>query len=186
MMLELLNLNSTYVLAKERVTMGTGPVLIGHCQKCHEPIGELSQEEFDFIVFEADRPLLCFDCDPVEAESIFSFFQKLSPGEFLHLGDVSLELREDELGHGNLFPARAHDAHARACLSSSTYLNRNTKNRVLFTDMREGYPCRVCEGEGVTTTGRISVPCSFCDGEGKVTTAIFLPLWLVGGVREDA
>jgi len=156
------------------------------CTRCGKRMGVMSEEEFIAIVMGDGDCGLCFDCDPDSAATTPSLFWQWKEGDVFEIEGLRMEVYGGVLEFASVVQSHAH-ARARARgLSSYTKVNRALHNHVLLADGTVGYPCRVCEGKGEFTTGRITVACSFCDGEGFVVTEVVLPAWIIGlGCEND-
>lgn len=119
------------------------------CPRCRQPMGDVSGEEFREIVVCDGEFGLCFDCDPDSASTVPSLFWQWEEGDCFVIGGNEFWVEKRANSNTSLLwlsHARVR-APARSCLSSSTNLNKTTKNEHL--DNRRvpqvnGYACSDC------------------------------------------
>jgi hypothetical protein len=168
---------------KEYVKMCADVLFNVECEACGQPMAELDQDEFYWLMIMGSGAGQCFTCHPARATMKPDLFLGKEEGDFFQIDDIGLMVEDGEFKMAPHALAQAHDAIALLSLSSSTYLNSplsKTANEKGF----ELAVCRVCEGDGKQfgQYGHIET-CERCGGRGLVETAIFIPSWLVGIAR---
>jgi len=154
-------------------------VYVCECDRCHKPMGGVTQEELNHIASSMGDGL-CFDCDPDSAATTPSIFWQWQKEDVFVIDDQKFFVTFDEKNIEPFGLARAHDASASARLSSYTYLNRNPRNSALLGSGEEVGVCVKCAGKGYYDARGDEWTCNVCDGAGTVTTAILLPSWVLG------
>ena len=147
------------------------------CASCGRSVGNMSRDEFYEFV---NGSGLCFDCDPDSAETTPSIFWHWAAGELITIGDsvfcVAANRKEIvEVGYSH-----AHERARARGLSSSTKVNTNEHNVMLFVDGVERKTCPLCRGLGYYPEFWENSVCGGCDGIGSIETAIILPTWVLG------
>lgn len=161
-------------------------VLSISCRECGGKMGEIDQGELNHLMNSQSDGPICFSCEPIIASHRPEMFKGLIDGDVIDIDDTGFVVRDERLEFVVAPRASAHARGARACLSSSTYLNSLLRNRSVLSGMVEIKTCEECFGQGEVTMYSGIVPCDLCDGLGVRESAIVIPLWLLSGVVENA
>jgi len=151
-----------------------------HCKQCGESMGVFVEDELIHLMLDGIDNALCFDCDPDSSATTPNIFWQWREGDSFTIGGEIFEVWALPKRAAELVLTRAHDAHARAHLSSYTYLNRIAKNSAILASGEGIGVCVKCAGKGYYDARGDEWTCNVCDGVGTVTTAILLPSWILG------
>jgi hypothetical protein len=155
------------------------------CDSCWRSQGLVSLDEFQMFGGEEGAINLCFDCEQSGASTVPGLFWQWQEGDVFVLGDVRLEVS------GNTYPgkpllrvthARDH-AHARSCLSSSTYLHKTAiKNGGEVQETDTHWPCSECHN-GWLWPKENGWKCDRCSYFGPKIRKIVIPSWILEPAR---
>lgn len=161
-------------------------LLVVSCRECRLEMGQVDEAELKMLIRENERGPICFNCEPYPAMVSPEIYWQASDGDKIMIDDDVFTWEDGLMKPSSRARGDARGERARACLSSSTYLNETNKNRAIFANGEERAFCKKCGGFGSIGTVYGPVKCLDCDGLGWIETAIFLPAWIIGGEVKNA
>jgi hypothetical protein len=153
------------------------------CVRCGARMGVCTRLEYEAFL---DGKRLCFDCDKFEAGLYPEFWQEITSGSIVFI-DKKPFFYEDGLWKQEKFThARERSAHARTCLSSSTYLNSPIRNWAVLWKLAEYAPCPECHGVRGYYENQHGPTCRTCNDAGSIKVLAAWVDQIVNGEREHA
>lgn len=168
------------------VTMSSDKIVyVCECDRCHKPMGGLTQEELNHVASSMSDGL-CFDCDPESAATTPSIFWQWREGEKFVIGSEEFEVwalpgRAAEMVH-----VRTHERTHERDLSSYTNLNRISKNQAVLGKLYVNEVCPECHGLGYPYAFNDHLECLYCAGAGSIRVLQKWVRQLLGMVVENA
>lgn len=161
---------------------------VGHlvsCGRCGREMGRLDEEEFFAFVEDESSSGLCFDCEPLAAQSEPDIFLNMQEGDIFTIGGGNLIYGKSVLGNLRLLANPPHE-HTRARgLSSYTNLNRNNENRGILENLYDDRICPGCDGLSFNFDLYGVHPCNICGDKGSIKVLKKWVVSLIGGVVEN-
>jgi hypothetical protein len=156
------------------------------CSDCRKAMGEMTKDEFEFLVLSTGGMGKCFDCEPLRADVPPRFFQNLDEGELLDFSGLAMVVFGGLLEFESVVQSHAHERTRARGLSSSTKVNRSSHNRKAWLNGVEAEICPECKGDSVGWDDLWGLSCGTCNGQGLIASAIVIPKWIIEKGVTDA
>lgn len=148
-------------------------------------MGELDTVEYFAFVSDENDSGLCFDCEPIAAQSKPEIFRDMLNGDRFVLGDYASVFVVESHKLRNAIEVNPHARALSPGLSSYTKLNRNTEFAGVLEYLYDHRICPGCDGLSFNHDLYGFHPCEICGDKGEVKVLKKWVVSLIGGVVEN-